>query len=57
MIMVLKAIADQSVWIWHAYFGVSSSNNHLNVLDMSLLIKNILNGRGDGIDFWVVGYV
>lgn len=51
--IVLKAMVDQSVWIWHAYFGVSSSNNNLIVFNMSPLIKNIRNGRGVGIIFRV----
>ncbi|GKA87761.1 putative RNA-directed DNA polymerase, eukaryota, reverse transcriptase zinc-binding domain protein [Tanacetum coccineum] len=27
-----EAVADQKLWIWHAYFGVPEANNDLNVL-------------------------
>ncbi|GJT43525.1 zinc finger, CCHC-type containing protein [Tanacetum coccineum] len=29
---MLEAVADQRLWIWHAYFGVPEANNDLNVL-------------------------
>ncbi|GJW96681.1 hypothetical protein Tco_0178489 [Tanacetum coccineum] len=29
---MLEAVADQRLWIWHAYFGVPGANNDLNVL-------------------------
>ncbi|GJW59173.1 ALP1-like protein [Tanacetum coccineum] len=35
--LMLEAVADQKLWIWHAYFGVPGANNDLNVLyDSSL---------------------
>ena len=37
--IVLKAVVDQSLWIWHAYSSVSKSNNNLNMLDKSPLIE------------------
>ncbi|GJZ19129.1 ALP1-like protein isoform X1 [Tanacetum coccineum] len=30
--LMLEAVADQRLWIWHAYFGVPGANNDLNVL-------------------------
>ncbi|GJX89438.1 ALP1-like protein isoform X1 [Tanacetum coccineum] len=30
--LMLEAVADQKLWIWHAYFGVPGANNDLNVL-------------------------
>ncbi|GKG21906.1 reverse transcriptase domain-containing protein, partial [Tanacetum coccineum] len=30
--LMLEAVADQKLWIWHAYFGVPVANNDLNVL-------------------------
>jgi hypothetical protein len=32
MSIILEAIADQSLWIWHAFFGTVGSNNDINVL-------------------------
>ncbi|GJQ96010.1 ALP1-like protein isoform X1 [Tanacetum coccineum] len=30
--LMLEAVADQKLWIWHAYFGVPEANNDFNVL-------------------------
>ncbi|XP_057740402.1 uncharacterized protein LOC130957575 [Arachis stenosperma] len=31
--IVLEVVASSDLWIWHAFFEVSSSNNDINVLD------------------------
>lgn len=36
--IILEAVADQSLWIWHVFFGVLGSNNDLTVLDRSPLV-------------------
>ncbi|GKB35289.1 probable arabinosyltransferase ARAD1 [Tanacetum coccineum] len=41
-ILMLEAVADPKLWIWHAYFGVPGSNNDLNVLYGSLLFDDVL---------------
>lgn len=33
--MVLEAIADGELWIWHMFFGMPVSLNDINVLDHS----------------------
>jgi hypothetical protein len=45
----LEAIANQSLWICHAYFGMLGSNNDINVLDRSPLVFNMLQVVGDDI--------
>jgi hypothetical protein len=30
--VVLEAVADQDLWIWHAFFGMAGSHNDINVL-------------------------
>ena len=42
--IILEAIADQSLYIWHIFFGLPSSNNDVNVLDHSPLVHDILIG-------------
>ncbi|GJW52164.1 aquaporin NIP2-1-like protein [Tanacetum coccineum] len=39
---MLVAVADYSLWIWHAYFGVPKANNDLNVLYGSPLFDDLL---------------
>ena len=53
--LILEAVADYRLWIWHAYFGVAGSNNELNVLYSSPLFDDILNGVAPAIDFTVNG--
>ncbi|KAK3230174.1 hypothetical protein Dsin_002055 [Dipteronia sinensis] len=39
--IILEAIVDYDMWIWHAYFGLPGMNNHINVLEASHLFANI----------------
>jgi hypothetical protein len=51
--IILEAVADQSLHIWHAFFGLPGSNNDLNVLDRSPLVRNLLASPAEGISFMV----
>ncbi|XP_042423063.1 uncharacterized protein LOC122010614 [Zingiber officinale] len=42
--IILEAIADYDLWIWHAYFGLPGSNNDINVLEYSHLFANLAAG-------------
>jgi hypothetical protein len=52
----LEAIADQSLWIWHVFFGLPSGNNDINVLDRSPMLSDLLQGPGNGMTFQVNGH-
>ncbi|XP_042061213.1 uncharacterized protein LOC121805430, partial [Salvia splendens] len=49
--MILEAVADYRMWIWHAYFGIAGSNNDLNVLNSSPLFNEQCQGVGPAISF------
>jgi hypothetical protein len=55
--IILEAVADQSLWFWHAFFGLSRGNNNINVMDRSPLIANLLKGEGHNMSFSVNGHV
>ena len=55
--IILEVIADQSLWIWHAFFGLPGGNNNINVLDRSHLVSNMLRGEGRDLSFHVNGHV
>ena len=55
--IILEAVADQSLHIWHIYFGLPGSNNDLNVLDQSLLIHDLLTSAVCDMTFEVNGQV
>ena len=40
--LILEAVADQDLWIWHAFFGIPGSCNDLNVLYRSPLFDDVL---------------
>ncbi|KAM6574457.1 uncharacterized protein LOC115696361 [Cannabis sativa] len=40
--IILEAVADYDLWIWHAYFGLPRSNNDINVLEASHLFPNLV---------------
>ncbi|KAL5548699.1 hypothetical protein UlMin_003930 [Ulmus minor] len=42
--IILEAVADYDLWIWHAYFGLPGSNNDINVLEASHLFANLTEG-------------
>lgn len=42
--MVLEAISDYHLWFWHALFGYAGSLNDLNILNLSPLLKSLVDG-------------
>ena len=53
--IILEAVADRRLWIWHAFFGMAGSNNDINVLDRSNLFDDILQSKNVSVDFFVNG--
>ncbi|XP_021735688.1 protein ALP1-like [Chenopodium quinoa] len=51
--LILEAVADQDLWIWHAFFGIPGSCNDLNVLYRSPVFDDVLKGRAPPISFMV----
>nr|GEV08902.1 protein ALP1-like [Tanacetum cinerariifolium] len=47
----LDSVASQDLWIWHAFFGVTGSNNDINVLYQSPLFNDLKTGRAPEIPF------
>ena len=53
--IILEAVADQGLHIWHILFGLLGSNNDLNVLDRLPLIHDMLVGEACDMTFEVNG--
>jgi hypothetical protein len=53
--IILEAIANQSLHIWHVFFGLPRSNNDINVLDRFPLIHNMLTIETTDMRFVVNG--
>ena len=43
--VVLEAMADYDLWIWHACFSMAGSNNDINVLRRSPLFARLAAGQ------------
>ena len=54
--VILEAVADQSTWFWHAFFGLPGGNNDINVLDRSPFVVNMLHGEGRDTKLEVNGH-
>ncbi|GKD50938.1 zinc finger, CCHC-type containing protein [Tanacetum coccineum] len=53
---MLEAVADQRLWIWHAFFRVPGANNDLNVLYGSPLFDDELADTAPECPFVVNGH-
>ncbi|XP_056848835.1 uncharacterized protein LOC130498979 [Raphanus sativus] len=53
--IVLEAVADYDLWIWHAFFGLPGTLNDINILDRSPVFDDIIHGQALQVNFWVNG--
>ena len=53
--IILEVVVDQSLYIWHIFFGLPGSNDDLNVHDRSSLIHNMLTSDATDFTFKVNG--
>ncbi|XP_057760907.1 uncharacterized protein LOC130981326 [Arachis stenosperma] len=53
--IVLEVVASSNLWIWHAFFGVSGSNNDINVLDRSPMFDDIINDHALEVNYTING--
>ncbi|XP_018459674.1 protein ALP1-like [Raphanus sativus] len=53
--IVLEAVADYDLWIWHAFFGLPGTLNDINVLDRSPVFDDIIYGQAPQVNFSVNG--
>ena len=53
MSVILEAIADQGLWIWHAYFSIHGINNDYNMFNKLPLVAEFLGGQNQGMTFTV----
>ncbi|CAA7031950.1 unnamed protein product [Microthlaspi erraticum] len=53
--IILEAVADYDLWIWHAYFGLPGTNNDINVLEASHLFANLAEGTAPPANYVING--
>jgi hypothetical protein len=49
--VILEAVATHDLWIWHFFFGMSGSNNDINILQCSPIFSKLVEGHAPSVDF------
>jgi len=49
--IILKVVASQDLWIWHAFLGMPGSLNDINVLDWSPIFAPLAEGRTAPVNY------
>jgi hypothetical protein len=49
--VVLEAVADHDIWIWHAFFGMAGSHNDINMLQCSDVFSKLVSGNSPPMDY------
>ncbi|XP_071677217.1 uncharacterized protein [Lolium perenne] len=47
--IILEAVADHELWIWHAFFGMVGTNNDINVLQRSP-VSRLAEGQAPAVN-------
>jgi len=51
--IILEAVADKDLWIWHAFFGMPGSHNDINVLHLSSLFARLAEGQAPEVNYTI----
>ena len=47
----MEAVAGHDLCIWHAYIGIPGSNNDINIVNRSPLMRKLLKGVAPHVQF------
>jgi hypothetical protein len=53
--IILEAVADKDLWIWHAFFGMLGSHNDINILHRSSLFARLAEGQAPEVNYTING--
>ncbi|XP_023895290.2 uncharacterized protein LOC112007213 isoform X1 [Quercus suber] len=53
--IILEAVASYDLWIWHAFFGLPSSNNDINGIERSRIFSKLAEGHAPAVNYSING--
>jgi hypothetical protein len=53
--VILEVVALRDLWIWHSFFGMAGSNNHISVLHRSLVFSRLTECAAPQISYVING--
>jgi hypothetical protein len=54
--VVLEAMADYDLWIWHTFFDMAGSHNEINMLQRSPVFSKLVEGHAPPCNYEINGH-